>query len=212
MEGPALFVVALGRGKVEPLADRDVMGEEVTGHGLRDGGLAVVYRHDIHDPGTVVDAHHEGLDALQRHQQHETHTARHRADPAGGRHLPCAARITRRARDAIRIPRGSLAVVDRKRPGRHGAPPSCPADPPGVRCSAGAGALIGCKAPSQRAACDAQPPRARATSRHGSATLVTLVTLVLRVDVRLVMAGLSSDWPLRLKRPGDRGLDLYRAP
>src|SRR5207248_6071546 len=115
-----------------------------------------------------------------------THGARHRADPAGTRHLPCPARIARRARHAIRIPRGSLAVVDRERPGRHGAPPSCPAEPPWVRCPAGAGPLIGCKAPSQRAACDAQPPRAR--SSHGSATRVSLVTLVLRVDVRLLIA------------------------
>src|SRR5205823_14432985 len=40
----------------------------------------------------------------------------------------------------------------------------------------------------------------------------TRVTLVLRVDVRLVIAGLPSDRPLRLKRPGDRGLALFRAP
>src|SRR5213076_1659058 len=100
------------------------------------------------------------------------------------------ARIARRARDAIRIPRGRLAVVNRERRGCHGAPSSRPADPPRVRCSTGAGALIGCKAPTQRAACDAQPPGSKATSRHGSATRVSLVTRVLRVDVRLVIAGL----------------------
>src|SRR2546430_7565271 len=62
---------------------------------------AVVHRHDVHDAGTVVDANDEGLDALQRHQQHETRSEEHTSELQSQSNLVCRLLLEKKNRDRL---------------------------------------------------------------------------------------------------------------
>jgi hypothetical protein len=71
----------------------------------------VIRRHHIDDARGVVDAHHERIDALQRHQDHERERAAHRASPSRAGNPPRNARAVTLLRSSIGLPRlGFLEV------------------------------------------------------------------------------------------------------
>ncbi len=69
VECPAFLVIALGRSKIEALAGRDVMRQEIARDSLVQRGTAGVERNHIDDPGTAIDPHDKRLHALEWHQQ-----------------------------------------------------------------------------------------------------------------------------------------------
>src|SRR5262249_55865487 len=83
VEGPALFVVAFRGHQVKALTHQDVMSQEVARHGFFHGHPTGVDRHYIDYSGTVVDAHDERLNPLQRHQERQGSCSRDGAQPAG---------------------------------------------------------------------------------------------------------------------------------
>src|SRR6185312_8946216 len=101
----------LGRGEVESLANRDVMGQEVTTDCLIHTGGADIYRYDVDHSGAFFHADHKRLDGLQRHQNEQRGTTHQGAHPTSASNSPshfgCAACLS----ETIVVPRRRLVEI-----------------------------------------------------------------------------------------------------
>src|SRR5437016_1227926 len=115
MERSAFLVVALGRRKIESLADRDVVGEKVARHGLIETGIPGIERHDVNDASTAIHADNERLNPLQWHQQQERCATRHSTDPTSSGDAPGDSGAALSIGYTIVIPRGGLLEITHER-------------------------------------------------------------------------------------------------
>src|SRR5580698_8766379 len=126
VERPALLVVTLRRDEIEALTDRDVVSHEIARHRLIHAGLAGIDGNYIDNAASVIDANHERLDSLQRHQQQERSPTCNSAHPTGSSDAPRHASAAMRRSYAVVIPGGGLPKVGVERlsgrRGLHGFP------------------------------------------------------------------------------------------
>src|SRR5215831_21330784 len=111
MKRPALFVIALGGRIVEALADRDVVREEIPGDGFGSRALARIYRDHIHRSRRVIDADHERLDALERHEEYQGESQSERNHPTGPGYTECKSYRSPTLGNPVRIPGGGFGKV-----------------------------------------------------------------------------------------------------
>src|ERR1700689_76339 len=108
MKGAAFGVIALGSREVEALTDRHVVIEEIARDGFWHWLISCVYRHHVDEPARVVHADDVGLDALERHQQHQGDCYRQRTYPPSTGDPPGDTGAAPLHGDAVRVPGGGL--------------------------------------------------------------------------------------------------------